>query len=140
MRVSGERVRLSSHTPQWIGGIAVAREKLLSKLGESGLAAPAVSELVAQCGLSESESLRALDALVEAEDLILLEKGVYIHPEVFARGRERVKEFLTKNGRMNIAQARELLGASRKYLLPFLEMLDKQGVTRREGDFRVLVR
>ena len=48
-----------------------------------------------------------------------------------------MKEFLAKNGRMNIAQARDLLGASRKYLLPFLEELDRRRVTARQGDFRV---
>jgi len=41
---------------------------------------------------------------------------------------------------MSIPEAREVLGASRKYLLPFLEGLDREGLTVRQGDYRVLGR
>jgi selenocysteine-specific elongation factor len=134
---SGERLRLATHQPQWVGRFAAAREKLLAQHRESGLAAPSVSECVARSGLAEPDCRRALDALAEAGELVLLAPGIYVHPESFSLARDRVREFLAKNGRMNIAQARDLLGASRKYLLPFLEELDRQRVTAREGDFRV---
>jgi selenocysteine-specific elongation factor len=134
---AGERLRLATHQPQWVGRFAAAREKLLAQCRESGLAAPTVAEWAARTGLAEPDCRRALDALAEAGELILLVQGVYVHPESFSRAREQVKEFLAKNGRMNIAQARDLLGASRKYLLPFLEELDRRRVTVRQGDFRV---
>jgi selenocysteine-specific elongation factor len=135
--VSSLLVRLRTHRPQWVGRFAVAREKILAKCLESGIAAPSVPELATLAGLSESECVRTLDALVEVADLCML-GGNYLHPECYWRAEEQVKEFLAKNGKMNIAQARELLGASRKYLLPFLEDLDYHRVTARQGDFRVL--
>ena len=134
---AGERLRLATHRPQWVGRFAAAREKLLAQSRESGLAVPTVAEWAARVALAEPDCRRALDALAEAGELILLAQGVYVHPESFSHARDRVKEFLAKNGRMNIAQARDLLGASRKYLLPFLEELDRQRVTARQGDFRV---
>jgi selenocysteine-specific elongation factor len=138
---TGERLRLASHRPQWVGRFAAAREKLLAEARVSFcLADPTGAESLAQVGLAEADCRRALDALAEAGELILLAPGVYIHPESFSRARDQVREFLARNGRMNIAQARDLLGASRKYLLPFLEELDRQRVTAREGDFRVAAR
>jgi selenocysteine-specific elongation factor len=137
---SGERLRLATHQPQWVGRFAAAREKLLAQARESGLAVPALAEWAARAGLAEPDCRRALDALAEAGELIPLAPGVYVHPESFSRASDRVKEFLAKNGRMNIAQARDLLGASRKYLLPFLEELDRRRVTARQGDFRVAAR
>jgi hypothetical protein len=134
---AGERLRLATHQPQWVGRFAAAREKLLAQCRESGLAVPTVAEWGPRIGLAEPDCRRVLDALAEAGELILLAQGVYVHPESFSRARDQVKEFLAKNGRMNIAQARDLLGASRKYLLPFLEELDRRRVTVRQGDFRV---
>ena len=118
---AGERLRLATHQPQWVGRFAAAREKLLAQSRESGLAVPTVAEWAARVGLAEPDCRRALEALAEAGELILLAPGIYVHPETFSRASDRVKEFLAKNGRMNIAQARDLLGASRKYLLPFLK-------------------
>jgi selenocysteine-specific elongation factor len=137
---AGERVGLASHKPQWVGRFAAARERILAKFSGSGLSAPLLPELAALAGLAEADCTRALEALAEAGELTLLAPGVYVHPEVFARARDRVKEFLARNGQLNIAQARDMLGASRKYLLPFLEELDRQGLTARQGDFRTLAR
>ncbi len=134
---AGERLRLATHRPQWVGRFAAVREKLLAQSRESGLAVPTVAEWAARVGLAEPDCRRALEALAEAGELILLAPGIYVHPETFSGASDRVKEFLAKNGRMNIAQARDLLGASRKYLLPFLEELDRRRVTARQGDFRV---
>ncbi len=38
----------------------------------------------------------------------------------------------------SVAQIREALGSSRKYVVHFLEYLDRVGFTRRDGDVRVL--
>ncbi|MGH2719796.1 MAG: SelB C-terminal domain-containing protein, partial [Actinomycetota bacterium] len=41
-------------------------------------------------------------------------------------------------GPFTVAQFRDAVGASRKYVVPLLEYLDRMGVTRRQGDLRVL--
>ena len=50
----------------------------------------------------------------------------------------RIIAHLQENGSVTVAAARELFGTSRKYVLPLLEYLDQQRVTRRVGDERVL--
>ena len=45
-----------------------------------------------------------------------------------------------KTGRATPAELRERFGLTRKYLIPLLEWADRRGITRREGDTRVLVR
>ena len=51
---------------------------------------------------------------------------------------DMVVEHTKAEGSITVAQARNLLGSSRKYVLPLLEHLDQQRVTRRVGDERVL--
>jgi selenocysteine-specific elongation factor len=136
--VTGERLRLSSHLPQWRGREAEARETILRECRESGLAAPSVHDLAARAGLDEQQCRRLLEALVNAGDLHPLASDIYLHPEVITRSRARVQHYLAENGTITVPQCRDLLGASRKYLLPFLEQLDREGVTVRRGDYRVL--
>ena len=40
------------------------------------------------------------------------------------------------DGPLTASEARQVLGTSRKYILPLLEELDRRGITRRSGDTR----
>jgi selenocysteine-specific elongation factor len=62
---------------------------------------------------------------------------------VFARSAyddavSRLRAHLTQHRTLTVAAARDLLGSSRRYVLPLLEWLDAQKVTRRVGDDRIL--
>ncbi len=135
---SGEKLALAGHSPQWVGRYAQARDKILSSLAQSGLSAPPPLEIAAAAALNSSEQKRVLEAMTEAGMIRRLAEDICILPGVFDQSRSKVVEFIARNGSMNIAQARDLLGASRKYLLPLLETLDREGVTIRQGDSRVL--
>jgi selenocysteine-specific elongation factor len=50
----------------------------------------------------------------------------------------RIVDHLKANGSVTVADARTIFGTSRKYVLPLLEYLDQQRITRRVGDDRVL--
>jgi selenocysteine-specific elongation factor len=136
--VTGDRLRLATHAPRWAGGEALARDKILEKCRDSGLAAPSAKELAAVAAMTERDCQHLLDALVVAGELRLLGRGSYLHPDVADSCRARVLRHLEQNGTMTIGQCRVLLGASRKFLLPFLEQLDREGLTVRQGDRRVL--
>lgn len=136
--VEGERIRLKSHVPQWTGKDAEIRDRILRKLRISGLASPTVPELATAIGEIEAECQRILTALAGAHEVVLIAPGIYTDPAVLLQSRTKVIEYLQKHGKMSIADARELLNASRKYLLPFLEKLDREGLTTRQGDIRVL--
>ncbi len=52
--------------------------------------------------------------------------------------RATVSDFITSNGPSTASQLREKLGTSRRVVIPFLEYLDRTGVTQRSGDLRKL--
>ncbi len=134
----GNRLRLSTHRPEWSDRFAHGRDDILATLLRSRLAAPSPEELASASGLSEAECQQVLEALVESGDLHAVASDIYVHSQVIDRSKARVIEYLRQHGRMSIPEAREILGASRKYLLPFLEGLDQEGLTLRQGDYRVL--
>jgi selenocysteine-specific elongation factor len=49
-----------------------------------------------------------------------------------------LRQYLLKHDKMTVAEARDLFNTSRKYVLALLEQLDATGMTRREGDYRML--
>jgi len=49
-----------------------------------------------------------------------------------------VRAFLREHGPATAGELRQALGTSRRVVIPLLERLDKEGVTRREGDHRSL--
>jgi selenocysteine-specific elongation factor len=58
--------------------------------------------------------------------------------ESFERMKSQVAEFISKNGAATVSELRQTLGSSRRVMVPFLERLDRDGITRRAGDKRML--
>ena len=76
--------------------------------------------------------------LQEKGDVVKVNETVVFTTEAYDDMVSRIVAHLEQNGSVTVAAARELFGTSRKYVLPLLEYLDQQRVTRRVGDERVL--
>ncbi|MBI4295719.1 MAG: selenocysteine-specific translation elongation factor [Chloroflexi bacterium] len=76
--------------------------------------------------------------MCEQNMLVELSDGVLLEYEQYSAARNAIIDFLRHHGRISIQQLRDILGLSRKYLLPLLIRLDEEGITRREGDERIL--
>ncbi|HLA13870.1 MAG TPA: SelB C-terminal domain-containing protein, partial [Gemmatimonadaceae bacterium] len=96
---------------------------------------PSVGELVARHG----SRVPALLGYLEREGLIVrVEADRYYDRTALAEMVDSLKEQLVP-GRVYVpAQLRDVLGFSRKYLIPFLEFCDQRGITERRGEGRVL--
>ncbi|HIQ12356.1 MAG TPA: selenocysteine-specific translation elongation factor [Caldilineales bacterium] len=81
-----------------------------------------------------------LTALLQRGDLVRVGPNVLFLRETYDDMLARTLAFLEAQERITVAQCRDLFGASRKYILAFLEHLDRERITRREGDYRVLAR
>ena len=87
-------------------------------------------------GLDDDEEL--LEYLIESEQLVRLGGGVLFRSSDYQSAVDKVKAFTNDNGTITLAQARDLLQTSRKYVQAILEEMDTQRITRRDGDARVL--
>jgi selenocysteine-specific elongation factor len=89
---------------------------------------------------SDPHARQVVHFLVENGDLTELGLDVVLLRESFERMRSQVAEFISKNGPATVSQLRQALGSSRRIMVPLLERLDRDGVTRRVGDKRMLCR
>ena len=70
-----------------------------------------------------------------------IDETLYFHREVFQKALDGVIAYCqAHDGAIDIAGAKEVLGSSRKYIVPFLEYLDYHKWTRRLDNKRVLLR
>jgi selenocysteine-specific elongation factor len=75
---------------------------------------------------------------LEEEGLIVVMSGVAFAAAAYRQMVEQVLSHLRAEGRLTLAQARDMFGTSRKYVQALLEHLDEQRITQRVGDERVL--
>ena len=78
------------------------------------------------------------DVAVAEGQLVKITSGIFFAAEVEAEMTLRIRTRLANDSSMTVAEIRDLLGTTRKYAVPFCEYLDRIGLTRREGDKRVL--
>lgn len=79
-----------------------------------------------------------LAALLELRTLVKLGSEVLLSGATYDEMVAKTKDFMRQNGKITVAQVRDLFNTSRKYAVAFLEYLDDQQITRRTGDERVL--
>jgi selenocysteine-specific elongation factor len=96
---------------------------------------PSVSELVSRYGSSVPALLRLLE---RQGRIVQVEEDRYYDRSVLEAMIVRLKGALVAGNTYVPAQLRDILGFSRKYLIPFLEFCDRSGLTERRGDARVL--
>jgi selenocysteine-specific elongation factor len=77
--------------------------------------------------------------LARTRQIIPLDPKVTLGGQIFQATLEQVRNYIETNGQATASELRQHLNTSRKVIMPLLERLDRDKVTRREGDFRTLV-
>ena len=96
---------------------------------------PSVGELVSRYGSSVPALLRMLE---RQGRIVQVERDRYYDRMALDTMIAQLKETLKPGQVYAPAQLRDVLGSSRKFLIPFLEFCDRRGITERRGDGRVL--
>ena len=123
----------------WVPSPSVSDVALTDRLAHDICAGdrepPSVSELVSRYGSSVPALLRFLE---RQGRIVQVETDRYYDRSVLEAMIARLKGALVPGSAYVPAQLRDVLGFSRKYLIPFLEFCDRNGLTERRGDGRVL--
>ena len=123
----------ASHLPSLPPRLQQASEKLRSGLRIRPLDPPSKEELA-----TDKVAQEALHFLIQTGAVVEINKKLVISAEAFSSARESVTAFLQRQGSASTSEIRRELGTSRRIAIPLLELLDRDGITRREGLQRVL--
>jgi selenocysteine-specific elongation factor len=136
-----DRVALATHRVELSPEEARARTAIERAFRESGLKPPESGAVAAAAGVSGAVADRVLKLLQRQKVLLRLDTLLF-HQEALKQLKEDVAALKAAAGpdaRIDVATFKERFGVTRKYAIPLLEYLDRERVTRRVGDARVLL-
>jgi selenocysteine-specific elongation factor len=132
------RIALAQFKPKLSGSQRKLKDKIVAAYQEARFQPPEISSFANQAG-GNAASLGDLFEVCVAEGLLTrIGDELFLHADTDAEMRRLVTEKLREGRGLTVAEIRDILGTTRKYAVPLCEYLDRIGVTRREGDVRLL--
>jgi len=125
--------RLSTHQPGLGPEFSAVGDRVRNALRDAGFEGRTAAELSESNG---EHAARVAEFYVRQGTAKRLGKDRYYDTEMLDRMVRIAGEEVSRLGEVSPAQLREKLGLTRKYLIPFLEWLDREGYTTRVGDKR----
>jgi selenocysteine-specific elongation factor len=139
VRVSTHRVDLSDHDLQ-------LREKLEQTFIDAGIESPSIDEAMTRAGVTAPMRLagrKILQLLIDDRTLVRVQNEMFVHKEVLEALKGKLLAYAARNEPerlIDVAGFKDLAGVSRKYAIPLLEYFDREHITRRAGDKRLILR
>ncbi|MHC5056354.1 MAG: selenocysteine-specific translation elongation factor [Planctomycetota bacterium] len=133
------RLALADFAPALSSKQSALRDSVLERVTAAGASAVARGTLVKDLGASESDMKLVLRLLGEEGEVSLLGNQL-MQTRAFKECREKLLGLFEEKEIVGIGDFRELVGASRNLAVAILEQFDAEGLTRRDGKGRALVR
>ena len=112
----------------------IQKANLEQRLKKAGFSLFSITELT-----SGKEELRELIDSLHEKSLIRLDGESIIHIDCYQSAIEKIRQHVEKNEKITLGEFRDMLGTSRKHAMAILDYLDKNRVTKRVGEARVLL-
>jgi selenocysteine-specific elongation factor len=104
----------------------------------AGLITPSPEELSARMAIPPEEMHRLVTLLLREKRLVKLgNDAVFFHTQALTDLALKIQSL--RGEKIDVARFKELTGLSRKYAIPLLEYLDRERVTRKQGDHRIVL-
>jgi selenocysteine-specific elongation factor len=136
----GELVKKAGSEIALLPEEAKAKEQIEAAFASAGLAVPTVKEVLAKLAVESKRAEKLLQILLREKNLVRVSPELVFHRQALAQLKEQVSAYKkTKGDRLTVPIFKEVTGITRKYAIPLLEYLDRERVTRRAGDERVIL-
>jgi selenocysteine-specific elongation factor len=126
-------VRRSDFSPHLTARQTTLRDAMVHALAEAGREPPALDELALRLHVTPPEAATLARLLARQGTLVAVEPARYYHRAAVDDLVERLRAGMAPGTGYGPADLRELLGFSRKFLIPFLEHCDREGITQRDS-------
>jgi selenocysteine-specific elongation factor len=135
--IDGELIHLATHKLTFKEDEEEALARIEHAFEQARLAVPGVAEVLQKSGVEGSRAKSLLQILLRSKRLVRVGEDFVFHPSVLdeLRGQLRAR----KGQAFSVGDFKQWTGVSRKYAIPLLEFLDREKITRRQGESRVVL-
>ena len=140
IELQGELVKRAGAKISLLPEEAKAKEQIEAAFASAGLAVPSAKEVLGQLSIEARRSEKLLQLLLRDRALVRITPELIFHRDALAQLRTKLAAYKKAKGeRISVPAFKDLTGITRKYAIPLLEYLDRERVTRRQGDERVIL-
>ena len=143
---SAKKIRVSGEIVHFAGrGVIMKEEESESKkiieqaFASAGLRVPSLNDVLAGVKVDRSRAQKIVTLLLRDKTLIKISEDLVFHHSALADLRQRLGGLKASTPKIDVGRFKELTGVSRKYAIPLLEYLDRERITRRVGNERVIL-
>jgi selenocysteine-specific elongation factor len=138
--VAGDLVQRAGREISLSAEEARAKELIEAEFERAGLTVPSFAAVLEKLPVESRRAQKILQILLREKVLIKVAEDLVFHRAAVGRLRDILAKYRKERGeRLPIPAFKELTGITRKYAIPLLEYLDREHVTRRVGDERVIL-
>jgi len=117
-----------------------AKEQIEAAFASASLAVPSIKEVLAKLSIEPRRSEKLLLLLLREKALVRIAPELIFHRDALAGLKPKLAGYKAEKGeRISVPAFKDLTGITRKYAIPLLEYLDRERVTRRQGDERIIL-
>jgi len=114
-------------------------ELLEQKVFETGIEFPGISELAARIQKKPESVNKILYLLIRQGKVVKVADDFFMHRKTLDDIKSKIRGLKPAQKTFSVADFKTRFGVTRKYAIPLLELLDREGVTRRMGNERIII-
>jgi len=139
LTLPGELVQLHGQGVVMKDEEAESKDIIERSFASAGLKVPALKEVLAGLRVDQHRAQKIVTLLLRDKVLIKISDELVFHRRTLEDLRKQLSAEKMKAAKIDVARFKDLTGVSRKYAIPLLEYLDREHVTRRVGNDRVIL-
>jgi selenocysteine-specific elongation factor len=139
IELSGELVLLPGRGVAMKDEEAESKKTIEAAFATAGLKVPALKDVLAELKVDKIRAQKIVTLLLRDKVLVKITDDLVFHRDALIDLRKRMVQEKAKSAKLDVARFKDLTGVTRKYAIPLLEYLDREHVTRRVGDERVIL-
>jgi selenocysteine-specific elongation factor len=139
VEVAGELLHLPGRGVVMKDEEAESKKTIERAFASAGLKVPSLKEVLAGLKVDKIRAQKIVTLLLRDKVLIKISDELVFHQSALVDLRHKIAALKNSAPKIDVARFKDMTGVSRKYAIPLLEYLDRERVTRRVGDERVIL-
>jgi selenocysteine-specific elongation factor len=139
IEITGDLVRIPGHGAVMKDEEAESKKKIEDAFATAGLKVPALHAVLAELKVDKARAQKIVTLLLRDKVLIKISDELVFHRSALEELRRQIAAYKAKSSKIDVAAFKDMTGVSRKYAIPLLEYLDRERVTKRLGDARLIL-
>ena len=139
IELAGDLIRLPGRGVMMKDEEAESKRTIESAFSSAGLKVPSLKDVLSGLKIDKVRAQKIVTLLLRDKTLVKISEDLVFHSEALENLKNSIAQEKKKSPKMDVARFKDITGVTRKYAIPLLEYLDREHITRRVGEERLIL-